>query len=233
MRALLLPGLHGTRDGYETFLGTPPPGWSVEALEYPRERVLGYEALADELRPAVTAIAPEVLIGESFGGPLALRLAADGLAGLRAVALVASFVLPPRPGVARWLPWQTGIRLGLGPFYWLRQTVARRADEREASRRMEIAMRSVPPAVLAARVRATLAVDARALLAACPAPVLAVTARRDWLISRRSPGQMRAQRPDMAQSTVDAAHRVLFTVPAAAWAAVREFTESAAVGQMG
>ncbi len=232
MRALLLPGLHGTRDGYETFLGTPPPGWNVTALEYPRERVLGYAMLAAELRPAVAEVAPEVLIGESFGGPLALRFAADGLAGLRAVALVASFILPPRPGVARWLPWRTGLRLGIGPFYWLRQVLARRAEEREASRRLGAAMRRVRPEVLAARVRATLTVDARALLAACPVPVLGVTARRDWLVSGRSAGRMRAQRPDMAQATVDAAHRVLFTEPAAAWAAVRGFAEGMAGGRV-
>ena len=136
---------------------------------------------------------------------------------------MASFVRPPRRGAARWLPWRAGFRLGLGPFYWLRQALARRPEEREASRRLEKAMRSVRPAVLAARVRATLTVDARAWLAACPVPVLGVAARRDWLVSRRSAGQMRAGRPDVAQATVDAAHRVLFTEPAAAWGVIQNF----------
>src|ERR1700726_4993690 len=98
---VLLPGLDGTGKLFSElvkYLGS-----SVDSLivGYPKDQPMGY----DELEALVWAALPRnqsfVLLGESFSGPIAIRIAARSPAGLVAVILCGTFAKNPFP----WLRW--------------------------------------------------------------------------------------------------------------------------------
>ena len=85
MRCIVLPGMDGTGELLSDFVAAMAPAFETEVVAYPRDRILGYEALLELVRPRLPVDEPYLLIGESFSGPIAIRLAASKpprLAGL-------------------------------------------------------------------------------------------------------------------------------------------------------
>jgi len=93
---VLLPGLDGTGQLFEWFLAALPPNLKPIVVSFPRDTDDDYAAL--ETHVVAFSIPQDerfVILGESFSGPLALRIAARGHANLVAVILVASFISQP------------------------------------------------------------------------------------------------------------------------------------------
>ena len=97
---LLLPGLDGTGHLFARFLAAATGALDLRVIRYPPNRALGYPALASLVRKQLPREGRWALLGESFSGPLALRLAAEKPPGLTAVVLAASFHRRP---ARRWL----------------------------------------------------------------------------------------------------------------------------------
>ena len=83
-----------------------------QLVSYPPHQAMGYADLARWVQPQLPNDRPFVLLGESFGGPLALLLAGCGQGNacmksppqLKGVVLAASFAGPAVPWAAPWLP---------------------------------------------------------------------------------------------------------------------------------
>jgi pimeloyl-[acyl-carrier protein] methyl ester esterase len=189
LTVVLLPGLEGSGILFEPLLKHFPRDWHSIVVRYPGDRILGY----DELLPLVRAELPLgqrfLLVGESFSGPLAIRLAAEQPAGLCGVVLIASFATTPAPWLPQWC--QVGIRPW--PLSWLRTASHLSArlmgfGTPELRRLFARAQSQVRPAVLAARVRATLSVNVLDELQRIAVPILYLAARRDTIISRSCQG---------------------------------------------
>lgn len=79
---MLLPGLDGTGDLFGPllpFLGDSTP---TLVVRYPPDVPLGYAALTDLARASLPSDGPFFLLGESFSGPVAVKLAAQAPSGL-------------------------------------------------------------------------------------------------------------------------------------------------------
>lgn len=189
-------------------------------IEYPPDRVLGYDELEELVEPRLPANAPFLLVGESFAGPLAARLAARPRENLRGLVLAASFVTRPGPAFARLLPWRRLFHLPL-PDEVLRRFLA--GDDDGLLREIRASIAPVTPEVLGARVAATLDADARAALARTTVPLLYLRARRDRVVAARCLRDVRALRPDVVVARLPTPHPVLQHDPAGAWEAIRRF----------
>jgi pimeloyl-[acyl-carrier protein] methyl ester esterase len=222
IRIVLLPGLHGTPDLFDSFVAQCPPQFEPVMVGFPSDRVLTYETLATEIQCQINSDAPFVLLGESFSGPLALRLAADRPAGLIGVVLVATFVRPPAPGWLRWLPWDALFRFRT-PLYVLRALLTGSQDAAEILRRTNLVIRNVHPRVLAGRVRSVLTVDARSWLRSCPVPILYLMGSRDRLVRRYCLDEILTHRSDVIQRCVPTPHFLLQLAPTEAWTAIHSF----------
>jgi pimeloyl-[acyl-carrier protein] methyl ester esterase len=218
MNLVLLPGMDGTGRLFGPLCAVLPAGIQADPVSYPVNRPLDYEALVHEIR---LPTAPYVLVAESFSGPLALRLAARKPSGLKAVVLVATFVLSPVAPKRVLLPLVRPWLFRRPPPTWLvrRYLVGEDASATELEA-VRTAVATVAPEVMAVRLREILRVDAREALRSCPVPVTYLRGTRDRLVPASMMERMKKLLPSMACVEFDAAHLVLLRRPVESAAAI-------------
>jgi len=224
IRIALLPGLHGTDALFRSLVNLCPPEIELITLSYPTNELRSYESLTEMILEKLDGDQSNlILLGESFSGPLALFVASRKPKGLVGVILAASFVLPPRRGWAKWLPWEIGCRFAK-PVYGLRSLVSRRYAA--VIQGIYEELHKVSPSVLADRIRSTLAVDATIALKECPVPILYIAAARDIIVCKSSLKKILAIREDVTVRTIDAPHFIVPSAPADVWSAIVPFINS-------
>jgi pimeloyl-ACP methyl ester carboxylesterase len=208
---VLLPGLDGTEIFFAPFRAALPSWIGTRVVSYPQSGPTDYEDLLPLVERAVLDLDEFFVLGWSFGGPLALHLAATRPEAVRGVILCASFVRPPMPGLVRW-------RFAIVPplvavVRALRRTrfLVPRAGMRELRRAKGEAWRRVSARALAARARAALVIDARDGLARCRAPVLYLAASRDRTVPERNAREVLSGARQAELATIAGPHFALFT----------------------
>lgn len=221
---VLLPGLEGTGRLFARFLAAATGALDLRVVPYPTDRPLGYEELSDHVRAALPRRGRYVLLGESFSGPLALKLAGERPRGLAGLILAASFHRRPAP---RWLerlrPLGRVFFAAPLPAHAVRLLLGGADSPPELVREVQDAVASVPWRVMLTRARAALDVDASDAVAACPVPLLVLSGREDRLLRRSIPAEIQALRADAEVRVLDAPHLVLQRLPSEAMAVVEGF----------
>lgn len=220
---LLLPGLDGSAQLFRRFRAVATGALDFRPVPYPPDRFLDYTELEMLVRGRFPR-GPFAILGESFGGPLALRIAAKAPQGLVGVVLAATFHRrPARPVIARaTLLAPAFFRLPLPPHV-VRLLLAGGDASQELVEEVREAVRHVPARVMAARARAALGVDASEPLRRCPVPVLFLGGRNDRLLRREIPEEVRALHPGAEIHLLDTPHLVLQRRPEEAMRIVEEF----------
>jgi pimeloyl-ACP methyl ester carboxylesterase len=221
---ICLPGLDGTGRLFGRFAAAGTGALELRVIEYPRDRYLPYAALHRLVEAALPADRPFALLGESFGGPLALRVAAGRPAGLTAVVLAASFhrrPAAPAMSVLRLLS-PAFFRLPL-PAHAVRLLLGGADCADDLVREVQEAVASVRGSVMSARASEAMDVDATAALRACPVPLLFLGGKGDRLLRTGLPIEVRALRADAEIRMLDAPHLVLQRRPAEAMRIVEDF----------
>jgi pimeloyl-[acyl-carrier protein] methyl ester esterase len=220
---VLLPGIDGTGKFFGEFAQHLWPSAESILVPYPKDQVLGY----DELEALVLAALPTdrsfALLGDSFSGPIAIRIAARPPAGLVAVILCGTFAKNPFP----WLGWARPLAAYL-PLKslprWARALLMwGSASPQRAPAQRERAIAGVAPAVIRHRIAALLAVDESAALGRIRVPTLVLRARRDRVISRAATRWILKTLPGAQLAEIDGPHLLLQARPAECAAIVLEF----------
>jgi pimeloyl-ACP methyl ester carboxylesterase len=210
---VLLPGLDGTGKRLAEFVAFLGADFDARIVGYPPTRPLAYEALEQLVRAALPTDRPYVLLGESFSGPIAVRIAADSPLGLRAVILCASFVKSPYPlprwaaPLAAYAPIKSMPRWLRGLMLWGSGSSARIPTQAQR------ASAGVAAAVLRARLAALLTVDARAAAVRVRVPMLVICARSDRLFGGRAVRAIRESAPHAEFAALEGPHLLLQTRP--------------------
>ena len=221
---ICLPGLEGTGRLFARFLAARDGSLELRALAYPPDRFLGYAALEELAAREIPSDRPFALLGESFSGPLALRLAAKAPPGLVAVVLVTTFHRNPAAPLFRRLSALAPVffRMPLPPHV-VRLLLAGSDAPDDVVGEVRAAVATVEPSVMAARVQEALRVDATDAVRACPAPILFLGGKDDRLLRSALPIEFRALRPDAEIRMLDAPHLVLQRRPEQAMELVTGF----------
>ena len=222
---LMLPGLDGTGRLFGPILGQLSGGLEPTVVQFPADRALGYDELVSYADAFVPRGRPFALLGESFSGPLVLRMAARQPPGLVAVILVASFHRHPisRPLSCLLRPFVSVIFSRPPPALIVRHFLAGYDAPSPLVAEIRDATSMVQGGVLAARVRASLSIDTTEALAACRVPILYIGGSEDRLLRRGVLSDLRAIQPATEAHVLPAPHLVLQRQPNAAAALISEF----------
>lgn len=220
---VLLPGLDGTGKLFAEFVNAVSPAVECVVVAYPKDQPMGYVELEALVLSALPDNRPFVLLGESFSGPLAIRIAARSPAmsparsparqpkGLVGLILSASFAKNPYPalrwarGLAAYLPVKGLPRWLRAPLMWGSMSPS------AATSQSERAMTGISAGVIRRRIAELLAVDETVALRQVSAPVLVLRSTRDRVISKRATRIILQNSPTAELVEFDAPHLLLQT----------------------
>jgi pimeloyl-ACP methyl ester carboxylesterase len=173
--------MDGTGDLFGAFAAALDTRISVVIVRYPRREVLDYSALLEVARANLPGDMPFVLLGESFSGPIALRLAAGGPHGLVGLVLCCSFARNPFPMLQPFRPLLRALPIRFGQRLVSRFLFGRYATPqlREA---LQQTLSRVDAVVLRSRAAEVLTVDVSSLLRHLRLPLLYLRATEDQLV---------------------------------------------------
>lgn len=221
--------MDGTGRLFARFADACPEGFETQVIALPGDHGLAYDDLAEYVRPRLPSRDHWVLLGESFSGPLALRLAVGTPGGLLGVILSTSFVRAP--GATRWAGLIARWAARIEPPAWALRRFLTGGDPALADE-MRDALADVAADAIAARLRAIAAADATDSLRQCTVPVLVLRGTRDRVVGRSAYDTIVDIRPDATVVDVDAPHLLLQAAPTAAWTAIaNEFGVSSPRGR--
>lgn len=210
---VLLPGLDGTEIFFAPLLRNLPVWIDPVVITYPESGNNDYKILLPIVMSEVAALKSFVILGWSFGGPLALMVASHCPSRVSGVILCGSFVTPPRPGL---VPFRFAVS---APLIALVRALRRTRllipgyATSEFRRAKAITWNRVNSSVLASRSRSVLGVDVRPQLRECRARLMYLVSSRDEVVTRASLNEIIAIAPQTQVSEVDGPHFALFTNP--------------------
>jgi pimeloyl-ACP methyl ester carboxylesterase len=220
---VLLPGLDGTEIFFAPLLRYLPSWIEPVIINYPTSGSNNYEDLLSVVTNEVKNIKSFIILGWSFGGPLALMVASHSPSQVTGIILCASFVTPPRP---RLVPFRFAISAPLIAFVRaLRRTRLMIPGYATSEFRCAKVMtwRRVNSSVLASRSRAVLSVDARSHLGKWKSRLMYLASTQDEVVSRESLNEVLAIAPQTQIAEVEGHHFALFTNPLQSAACIEKF----------
>lgn len=220
---VLLPGLDGTGDLFDLLAAALAKEFTVKVVRYPNDQTLGYAGYAELVRNAIGR-REVVLLGESFSGPVAVRVAAQLGPQISGLVLAATFLKNPWPG---WLVRRASRTEPDATPKKIRDAILMGSyGDDDLRNKIDRIVRGLSRPVRAARLRAIAEVDVRDDFAKLSCPILVLHGRKDWLVSI-TPMQKAVCNKGGARIVVfPAAHMLLQTCPVEAAMEIRAFVNS-------
>jgi pimeloyl-ACP methyl ester carboxylesterase len=220
---ILLPGLDGTGKRFADFIDVLKPGIDTRIVSYPTDLPLGYEELERRVRDGLPGDRAFVLLGESFSGPIAIRIAARPPPGLKGVILCATFARNPFP----WLRWARPL-VQFVPIKslprWLRAPLLWGTPQRARTpANSERAIAAVADSVVRRRVAELLACNVSTEVRSIALPMLVLHGRADRVVSLSAARRIHASARAAELIDIDGPHLLLQARAAECAGPVREF----------
>ncbi len=212
----LIPGLHGTAALFGPFSSLAPRGFQCQAIPLPTGGDQGPDALAARMAETLPQAERFVLVAESFGGPVAARLA-EHFPG-RVILLVLSNPLTTVPvpfpaGLARSLMQSRRMPVGAVAFMMA-------GGDRTLAKALLRELHSLPPETLKGRLAATSRSKGNYIPEHAGCRMLTLLGTSDRLISPAKSRKILAPIPNNTLVEIEAPHLLLQTRPAEAWQAI-------------
>ncbi len=220
---VLLPGLDGTEVFFGPLLRHLPFWIDPVIIEYPNCANNEYQDLLPIVMNKVANLKSFVILGLSFGGPLALLVASQCASQVSGVILYGSFVTPPRP---RLVPFRFAVSGSvIAVIRAIRRTrlLISGYATTEFRRAKAITWKRVNSRVLAARLRSVLNVDVRSQLHECPVRLMYIVSTQDVVVFRASLNEVLEIAPHTQVAEVEGPHFSLFTNPVQSAACITKF----------
>ena len=219
MHYCLLPGLHGDASLLSSFIEKAPAGSTFTRIEYPKDTAFDYHSLLIWIKQRLPTAATYTLVGESYGGPLAILIASAYPSKLEKVVLVGSFARLPRPWVPEWIPH--GL-LNLLPHQTRlpRILLAGLSRSKQVDNKLKESLAKLTRQAFLGRTKAIRNVDVRKQIAKLTMPLLYLQASKDYLVPAARGQEIVEISPSGKLIRIDGPHLLLGTNPTACWEAI-------------
>jgi pimeloyl-ACP methyl ester carboxylesterase len=220
---VLLPGLDGTGLLFAPFVEALGPKMETLVVTYPVDQALGYTELEGLVRAALPKTSSFVVLGESFSGPIAIRIAADPPAGMVGVILCVTFAKNPHASLTWMRPWLSRFPIkslpawAKAPFMWGEWSAARELTA------VQNATAAVDEEVFRHRIAAVLSVDETNALRRVRMRMLVLRASEDRVVPRAASEHVLRILPSAQLAEVAGPHLLLLTRPEQCAAAAIRF----------
>lgn len=223
---VLLPGLDGTEVFFGPLLAHLPAEIEPLVIEYPTSGANDYENLLPIVLNKLKNLESFVIMGLSFGGPLALMVASQCSSQVRGVILCGSFVTSPHPRLTFFRFALTTPVIGLiRAIRRIRLFVPGKATS-EFRRAKAITWKRTNARELAARSRSALGVDTRSQLRECRTRLMYMVCTQDEVISRTYLNEIMAIAPQIYVAEIEGPHFAIFTNPVQSAACIVDFLKA-------
>jgi pimeloyl-ACP methyl ester carboxylesterase len=219
---VILPGLDGTGALLKEFASAFAAGASVIVVDYPTDIFINYDGLVSYVRQRLPK-GDFVLVGESFSGPVALRIAAEQPPGLKGVVLGASFARLDIHAKSLLALAAAAISPKALPMFALSFLLLGRWATSQNVTALRTAIKTVSPSVLSGRAQEALSVDLVARGVSVECPTLILEARYDRLIPRTASNTVAKICRKLRVETIDGPHFLLQIAPNTCASAVQNF----------
>jgi pimeloyl-[acyl-carrier protein] methyl ester esterase len=225
---VLTPGLEGSGALFANLLAELPEDLKVSVAGYPQDRYLSYPQLVLWLAEIVPKDGPYVLLGESFGSPLAVMFAATRPPHLAGIILSAGFISNPvrHLGILPRLLAKPFLVQLHPPEFAIKYFIAGADAPKSLLHAIRNAQSAVNPTVFARRAQATLHVDARKEICQVNVPLLYLQGTEDHLVHKSALAEIERLHPSTISIPIHAPHLILQREPRAAVDAIMRFMET-------
>lgn len=222
-KLVLLPGLDGTGRFFARLEQRLGNRTVLQTVRYPASQPMGYSDLIGYVRSLI-GTEPAVVLGESFSGPIAIRLAASHPEQIKGLILAATFVTSPWP---RWMVRAAALANPSSvPRAWIDAVLRGPADDPELAAEIASILSRLDPKVRQARLRAVADVNVLDDLKRVRCPILALHGRSDWLVPKYRLCKAIKAKPGAVMTLLDGPHMLLQRNPAGAANAIEDFLKS-------
>ena len=208
-----MPGMDGSGELLREFVAALPEGMLAETVRYPADEWVPGREMAKMLETGLPE-EPFVLVAESYGSGLAVRLAGMRPVGLRGLVLCGGFCTSPLLAWKRWVAMWLAPLLGhVGLPQWaVRRWFVGEDATAGLVEAVVAAMSWVEPKVLAERVREALRINVLGDLALAQVPVLYVQPTQDRVVDPECLEEIRRVKTGRTLA-IDGPHLLMQTEP--------------------
>lgn len=233
---ILLPGMDGTGELFESFIAALNPDIKTVVISYPKTGCLSYEALTELASAQIQGAqipkdASYIILGESFSGPIAIALAACATDQLKGLILSCTFARNPRPILSKFSFLVPAISI---TKFWLEITSKFLMNGFKSEKVYQLLQKTLPtvsPITMRSRLEAVIKVDYSAKLTNIKVPILYLRGRHDYLVPASASELIVKLAKNVTLIELDSAHLLLQVTPKEASASVQAFIEKVVKNQ--
>ncbi|MFC1611927.1 alpha/beta fold hydrolase [Myxococcota bacterium] len=208
----MLPGMDGTGRLFEPLSSALSGRLKSTVVAYSKTEPKPYTVLEKEVRARIRSLGNDVVVlGESFSGPIAIRIASNPPPNLAAVVLVATFVRSPVTTFCR--PFAQPLLFARPPPRTaIRHFLTGYDVDQHLLDAVHAAVKGITPEVMATRAREILSINVEAEFSAIELPMLFIAAKRDRLVKAKQQ-RLQALNPRLQWVEIDGPHLILQRAP--------------------
>ena len=224
----MLPGFDGSGRLFASLCALLADEFETLVLSYPPDEMLSYDELENRFKHDLPTT-PYVILGESFGGPLALRLSRHADENLKGIILCVTFVTNPRPMLSKLFEpvLQPKYFKMDTPAWYIRYFLLGGVSDHELIEKIQVSNRELTPEVIYGRLKEIVNVDVSNILSECTLPILYLRGRKDWLVHESSMQLIKSLNTKVTTQSFDAPHMLLQLKQKEAAACIKQFSKEA------
>ena len=224
---VLLPGFDGSGRLFSPLHKALADTVDTIVLSYPSDKAMTYHDLCHDLKDELPN-SPYVILGESFGGPLALMLSKHADENLKGIIMCVSFVKNPQVLAEKLIrPFLKPKHLQKEtPAAWIKTMLTNGVVDARLVKNIQAATRELTREVYFYRLREIADVDVTTILELCELPILYMRANKDRLVYESSMKWIQKKGNNVTVETFDTPHMLLQTQPELAAKSIMNFVDS-------